>query len=207
MRAPVRRVVAVLLLGALTVGGAGACTGNDRPTPGLPTSPDASGRQVPDPLADLPVRALVEPPVKARSARLLDKAGQIFPFCAVRDRIENLKEPAPTDVKKVLPYARLYYSALRAMNQDEAWDNPRRHAAGAPAKLSLSDYEKAALRVEREEVYAYLVRVQSAKDYANADVITRDQLEARLIDAFARLADGPYGAADDLLSDFTQESC
>jgi hypothetical protein len=177
------------------------------PPVALPQVRDQAGRLVADPVADLPARALVERRPTARSARLLEKAGQISSFCDVRGRIDRLKEPVPTDLKKVLPYARLYFAALRSLNPEESWRNPRRHAAGAPATLELTDRERDALRVERAEVVAYLARLEATRVYDDADLLTPAQRRARLTDAFAKLADGPYGEADATLTEYAQESC
>jgi hypothetical protein len=194
----------VLAVGVLAMNGCSSPT----PKVSMPMERDPSGKLVAAPMADLPAAALREPVPKARSAKLLEKAGQISPFCDVEDRLDHLKEPVPTDLAKSLAYARLYYALLRTLNPDQAWPNPRRRtAAGAPKRLQLTDAEKDALRIERAQIYAYLVRVQATKQFADAKVLAPEQVRARLRDAFVKLADGPYTDADDVLTRFADGSC
>lgn len=148
---------------------------------------------------------MVEPTPATEAQRLLQQSLANLNFCSGWAVIAQLDEPPPHDLVKQVQYTYTYYGTLsqidlRATIQD-------RHSL-RQRELPLPSEVKTAIATERARVFAYEVRIGTAKAYAEQHRATPAQVDAFVDSAFQKLAsDSDFGRADAVLEEYHASHC
>ena len=175
---------------------ASACSGSDQ-------AADPAGI---DFGTDMPPELLIEIPPENESQRLLRRAQQTTPLCVMASNLETLDEPLPDDVDELFRYAQSSYNQLFSLDPESKVRDPD-VTSGSPREVPLPTALIDAARRARTQMYAYLVRVRTTRQLLDEGRIDTPEADARLANAFLRLAASEYTEADRQLTAFAARAC
>ena len=197
--------VSALLLSASSV----ACSANSGTgaTLELPKIDASSDDTIPE---DVPEETLREPFDENETRRLINRASEIHSLCSAWDTLDSLEEPDPRDVDELLYFSILYYDTLRQIDKTRKVQERVPAERGRPARVKsvpLTAEAKRGIDELRKHAYEYRVRVATWKTYFDQDVMSEEEMFARLNKAFMLFASEQVTRVHQRLAAYEQEHC
>lgn len=146
---------------------------------------------------------LVEPPPANETQRLLFESRRTSGFCTLLANLDGVKPPNPEDIGELVNFAQQYYQNTTFLEPRPTVPDPDRRGQRMSAPEALIQ----SVKVERAAMYAFLVRMQSARASYRDHALDAAGLGRRVRFGFMRLMSSGFSDADRALQDARMRYC
>jgi len=140
--------------------------------------------------------ALIEPPPRNDTERLLRKSRRRSRMCNVLGLIDYIDEPAPHRLDKMVVFAGRYAGIVSAFDPEAKLTDPK---SDSGAEIAPPPEVIDAIAVEQMAIFAYQARLNYTKQLVDSDRITSTESAAWMDHAWLQLVNSGFSEAHDRL--------